>query len=317
MKISFLKALRGDCIHIESDGHHVIIDVGLKESNAFANIVRELREKNARIDLLVISHYDSDHIGGMLDNNINIWNMVEQIWFNAPESALEKDMKNNRLSLTMGKELQEILKSRNIKWRQDLIPNTAFRICKNWSLKVLYGGKKTKPSLRGEMMSQVKSDWNAQFSELVKYLDDMAVDTSHVNASSIVLLLTDGKRKILLPGDSTPAVLSKALDDYRQNDIIDFDLIKLPHHGSYKNITKELLSKFRCADYVISTDGRTYMHPNKKMLLKIFKWGESKEGIKWKFHFNYYDELFGKLNITQENMDTYNFDCDGQSTFEF
>lgn len=64
MKISFLKAHYGDSIHIEHKAHHVIIDGGPQcdELNA---IIKDIIDKQEVIDLLVITHYDEDHILGI------------------------------------------------------------------------------------------------------------------------------------------------------------------------------------------------------------------------------------------------------------
>ena len=96
-----------------------------------------------------------------------------------------------------------------------------------------------------------------------------------------------------------------------------FDLVKLPHHGSYKNITQDILSKIECSEYVVSTDGAKFCHPNKKMMMKIIKWGKMKEESVLKFHLNYYNDLIKKMNISESDCKSYNFECDGKRTFEF
>ena len=67
------------------------------------------------------------------------------------------------------------------------------------------------------------------------YLDDDAQDSSKTNAQSAIIVGHINGMNILLPGDAIPKKLSSALDFYRKGKIAKFDLIKLPHHGSYKN----------------------------------------------------------------------------------
>lgn len=167
------------------------------------------------------------------------------------------------------------------------------------------------------MMGNEKVDWDSSLRELEWYLDDDVTDSSKTNSQSIILVLHYKDSSILLPGDAIPEKLLNALDEYRKEEIARFVLVKLPHHGSYKNITKEILDKIECSDYVVSTNGERYFHPNKKMMIKIFKWGKFIEGKKLTFHLNYYDDLYKKMNITEAEKRHYNFECDGQRIFEF
>ena len=143
------------------------------------------------------------------------------------------------------------------------------------------------------------------------------LDNSKTNAQSAIIIARCNGKKILLPGDSTPDKLSKALDNYRKGEVLKFDLVKLPHHGSYKSITKDILEKFECLDYVVSTNGKQFNHPNKKMILKVVSWGKRKGDENIFFHLNYYDDLYKKMKITKEEEYQYKFECDGKSTFEF
>ncbi len=114
-----------------------------------------------------------------------------------------------------------------------------------------------------------------------------------------------------------PEKLSNALDKFGKGNVTHFDLVKLPHHGSYKNITKEILGKIECSDYVVSTDGSVHFHPDKKMMLKIIKWGRRESDKELIFHLNYYDALSKQLNISEVEKHQFDFNYDGKRTFEF
>ncbi len=76
--IDFLKAYNGDAIHISYDSKNIIIDTGIgatysskrgnqpKQYGELKKIIDKLKEKKEKIDLLVITHWDDDHIGGIL-----------------------------------------------------------------------------------------------------------------------------------------------------------------------------------------------------------------------------------------------------------
>jgi len=63
MKISFLKVGRADAIIIEKDKEVMVIDTG--EEDDGEEIVDFIQKENIeKIDYLIITHFDSDHIGG-------------------------------------------------------------------------------------------------------------------------------------------------------------------------------------------------------------------------------------------------------------
>ncbi len=63
LKITVLKVGRADAILIEKDRHVMVIDTG--EEDDGEKIVEYLRKENIeKIDCLIISHYDKDHVGG-------------------------------------------------------------------------------------------------------------------------------------------------------------------------------------------------------------------------------------------------------------
>lgn len=63
MEVTVLKTGKSDCTVIESQDKTVLIDTANRDSAR--KITRYLKEKNIdTIDLLIISHFDKDHIGG-------------------------------------------------------------------------------------------------------------------------------------------------------------------------------------------------------------------------------------------------------------
>jgi len=86
------------------------------------------------------------------------------------------------------------------------------------------------------------------------------LDRSVFNLSSIVVLARSGERTMLLTGDA------------RSDDIVDglsaaglladggpplaVDVLKLPHHGSFRNVDASFFERVRARHYVISANGR-------------------------------------------------------------
>ena len=317
-KISFLQAGNGDCIHIESEGHHVIIDSG-EVCHQLISVVDGIQKAKEKIDLLVITHYDSDHIKAIISilERLKVEErkkLIKKVWFNATKVGFYGN--EQQLSAQDATKFSGLLIDSEVKWVSELKAGMSEKICDNLTLELIDGGEIYKPTGEGKLLGNEKKDWETSFEELEKYLDDDVVDTSKTNAQSAIIVAHIHGKSILLPGDATPGKLSKALDVYGKGEMMPFDMVKLPHHGSYKNITQEVLGKIECSDYIISTNGVKYYHPNKKMMVKVFNWGKRIEGRQLIFHLNYYDELFKQLNISESDKNRYNFECDGRREFE-
>ena len=259
MKISFLKAHYGDSIHIEHKAHHVIIDGGPQcdELNA---IIKDIIDKQEVIDLLVITHYDEDHILGIykilkeLSCSVSLKDVVKAVWFNATKLGLNGN--NHYLSAQQAVGMAELLVKNDINWISLLKKKTKYNLDDTVWIEVLYGGEVYTPQPEGQFLSSERCDWMTSFKELEPFINDDVPDDSPTNSQSIILVLHDGERQILLSGDATPGKLYDALCQYiHDGNSNHFDLIKLPHHGSYRNITKEILNLVVCNDYIVSTNG--------------------------------------------------------------
>jgi len=90
------------------------------------------------------------------------------------------------------------------------------------------------------------------------YVAAMA-DRSIPNLSSIMLLAESQGKKVLLTGDGRGDHLLQGLE---QADLLDpegnlhVDVLKLPHHGSDRNVTKKFFKSVTADKYVISANGK-------------------------------------------------------------
>jgi hypothetical protein len=84
------------------------------------------------------------------------------------------------------------------------------------------------------------------------------VDESVFNLSSIAVLAEAGKKTMLLTGDSRGDDIMKALQSsgMLKSGSIHVDLLKLPHHGSDRNVATEFFRTVTADHYVCSADGR-------------------------------------------------------------
>jgi hypothetical protein len=123
-------------------------------------------------------------------------------------------------------------------------------------------------------------------------------DTSPFNLSSIVCLIEMKKKRILLTGDGRS---SDILEGLKMNKLLDskgkmhVDVIKIPHHGSVRNMEADFLERVTADHYVISADGN-HDNPDKK-LLDLF-------GDKVKKGTVYFTNRSGMKNLKQK-MDAF------------
>ncbi len=66
IRVIFLDVGKGDCILISKGGTHVLIDTGYADTAA--DVIAAIREAGAdRLDAVILTHYDKDHVGGAKD----------------------------------------------------------------------------------------------------------------------------------------------------------------------------------------------------------------------------------------------------------
>ncbi len=64
LNVSFIDVGKGDCILMQSGNTNVFIDTGYEDTAG--NVLSYLRSRKVgRVDAMIITHYDSDHIGGI------------------------------------------------------------------------------------------------------------------------------------------------------------------------------------------------------------------------------------------------------------
>jgi hypothetical protein len=105
-----------------------------------------------------------------------------------------------------------------------------------------------------------------------------STDDSVTNGSSLSLLAEYEGHSLLLTGDAFADDLADNLVKLQQerglgNSKLPITALKLPHHGSARNINEKLLSSIQCGYYLISTNGAgRQRHPDQQALLSILKY---------------------------------------------
>lgn len=101
-------------------------------------------------------------------------------------------------------------------------------------------------------------------------------DTTVANGSSIAFIVEWGPYRLLLGGDAHPGLLTANLRRLAAEDGTDrvrCDAVKLPHHGSRSNVTIGLVGTIACTDWIVSSNGARFDHPDDEAIARIIAAG--------------------------------------------
>ncbi len=110
-------------------------------------------------------------------------------------------------------------------------------------------------------------------------------DQAKPNGSSIALLAEYDGRRVLLAGDAHAPVLVDALLRLPANTDgrLPLDAVKMSHHGSRGNTSVDLVRAVKCSNWLVSTNGKQFKHPDRESIARVIREGGSGVSL----HFNY------------------------------
>ncbi len=294
--IEVLPATYGDAIWIECarDGRpwRMVVDGGPPEAaGALAARVDALPPGERTIDVVVVSHIDSDHIGGMLPLLERDDLDIGDVWFNALPQLPEAGERHTR-SVAEGEDLVELLsgvtraqplpwnrvvgrgpgrdrrrshvsRARADRWAADHTSVADAEAAGRPSPHVGPGADAA-PS-RGAGGDRTASPEPSRSAICSPGGHEDVNDTSVPNGSSIAFLLEHRGASCLFGADAFPTVLGGALwalANARGGRRLAVDAVKLPHHGSQKNVGAKLLTLLSAKHFLISTNGERFGHPD-------------------------------------------------------
>jgi beta-lactamase superfamily II metal-dependent hydrolase len=89
-------------------------------------------------------------------------------------------------------------------------------------------------------------------------------DNSYSNYLSVIMEFQYAGKKYLFTGDAWSEQILMSIESEK------YEMVKLPHHGSARNISEDWKDKIACKNFMICTDGNG--HPDKQTLAKLLKW---------------------------------------------
>jgi hypothetical protein len=251
--------------------------------------------------LLIVTHIDADHIEGIIcllqDDELNCefgdiwfndWNHLEPLRIGEPIVSL---------GAAQGEFLGALLADRDLPWNKafggnavvippdpDSLPvvdlkdgvqltlvsptiDALIELREEWTDAIEGAG--FTPGNRDEALQQFADKaWSRLPTSVLGDEDDRrTLDHSEANGSSIAVILEYADIRLLLSGDAWPHILRPALErwcDEKEEapERVELTAFKIPHHGSKKNVTPQLMEIIDCPTYMISTSGARFDHPD-------------------------------------------------------
>jgi len=263
--------------------------------------LRDERGGELTIENLMVSHIDNDHVRGVLDfaqaldedDGLRSGFKVKTLWLDSFEDTVgdgspitaEADAVPAGVG---GGELEAVIASVNEgRSLRDLAKKLDWPLNKGFDelviapddagVKIELGPLRlTVVGPRATELEELRKEWAKEVEKLAKKKKSPAeaaeyLDESVYNLSSIVCLAElDGKR-MLLTGDARGDKILLGLEAaglLSKDKPLEVDLLKMPHHGSSRNIDKDFFERIKAKELVISADGK-HQNPDLETLQMI------------------------------------------------
>ena len=237
IKIYFVDVGQGDCTLIQTSGRkNVLIDGGGSEFGSFdvgkSTLLPYLLDRGiTKIDYMMISHFDSDHIGGLfyIMENLRVDNIIISKQGESSENL---------------KKFIEILQS-NIR-----------------------GSKNKTNIILVKKGDNIKID-NSSYFEIL-FPEEELINDNILNNNSIVAKFVSNNFKMLFTGDIEEIAENRLCELYKSTNKLQADIIKVAHHGSKTSSTLNFLELVKPKIALIGVgENNNFGHPNDAVLKRI------------------------------------------------
>lgn len=271
----------GDLVNGKRQQTVIVVDGGYKDT-WLKTLKPHLRnyynceyDGKLHIDIVILSHPDQDHVSGLVEMAKDPEVEIDQVWMHKPweelttswfkDGRITKESLKERLgdAFDKAKELADISWTRNVK----LLDVGPIPI-KNGALITILGPSKEfyktcianceKTPNQAEKVDDLaqtqgtngKIEFEPYLRGLIKWYDDKE-NTSPINESSLIILFQYEETKVLLTGDAGKNGLSQAIIYASEKGIRlnNCTIVKMPHHGSRKNINPKILDALKGSKY--------------------------------------------------------------------
>ena len=281
IEVILADAGKGDCVAIKFTGdsgmrHGVIFDSGpTSAARAFEDTVDLIKRECGQVDMVCITHQDEDHLGGLLRylQHGRRSGAIREVWMNHDTAQNPvPSQEDGLLSAAQRKTIYQRAAEAGVPVSTHIVVGKT-RHLDGATITVIAPTEASRTAglvspLRAEPAGLAsRRDWHCKTSELSR-APLPASDRSPSNTSSIVVVFELGGLRALLTGDAPAEAFVPCLSAFGKP--ARFDLVKLPHHGSARNICESWTERISCNDYVICSDGTR--HPDKQTVAKLASW---------------------------------------------
>ncbi len=316
VNIEVLPAREGDCIFItvetEDSPFTIMIDSGVKTAYQFRDRkqrfkdgplkvkINELREMHQKIDLLILTHVDEDHLGGIVEwiaKDETALDMIGTILMNNGDQIPVPDYSSLLHSIPKGRNLDKLLRDAHKAVVNQIVKGKVFDV-PHGKITILTPTVTSHNVIaekwNGAVLHKTPADYGKPIKALLEY-NFTEKDESKTNNSSISFVLEIDGRKDLFLGDADIDEVCLSLDElgYSNEHPLCCKTVKLSHHGSRKNFSSRLLELVKAEVFIFSTNGDYYGHPDKEVFAQII------DKTCAKVYFNYKDR-FEKILCEQD-----------------
>ena len=294
IRIEALPARLGDCLLVEclrpgDSTWRMLLDGGPSDTWPLLQArLGRLPTDSHQIDVAVVTHVDSDHIGGFLPFvQSDFVHDVRDFWFNGRQHLTGVHTKSIDQGETLGSVLTGADGGHELPWNHAFDAGAVATTGEDLvEVNVPSGGPHiTVLSPDKQRLAALAKKWSACLKQARRgsreiggpdhpkrlgALEKLAAqrspaDDSVPNGSSIGLLVEHRGASVVLSGDGYGGVLAAGLTAVatkRGLDVLPVDAFKLPHHGSRGNVLETMLAAAPARHYVFSSNGDTFHHPD-------------------------------------------------------
>lgn len=305
LRIELMPAERGDCLWVTwgdrgGPQHVMLIDGG--PSQSIETLVPELERRlvalgpgDDRVELLVQTHIDADHIQGLvslLSQPMRV-KLFRDVWFNGLRHV------SDILGVGDAEVLTSALTQYPERWNAAfggaavVVPDAPAPL----PVVDLAGGMRlTLLAPTPAALAALAPEWQKWVDQARRVptvpkrwrRDDVlggfdpdawahvpdSEDRSKPNSAGIAFVAEHGRRRVAFLADVPPrfvlAAFRRAPEHWRGKDgRIRLDAVKVSHHGSRGNTSRRLCDAVACSRWLFSTDGTRFGHPHPETLGRI------------------------------------------------
>jgi len=311
IRIEMLPARLGDCLLVEclpADGGppwRMLVDGGPPDTwkATLRPRLERLAGDRSRLDLVIVTHIDSDHIGGMIpffrEKALGI--EIGDVWFNGhvhlPAPGATREMRSPAQGEQFTAELLGEDDAPAFPWNDAFGCGPVETPDEGAFIEVptaIGSPRLTLLSPTPKRLAILEPGWSTWLDRARGIGDEgdeppppppppltdlralaaapSSVDPSKPNGSSIAVLVEHRGASCLLGADAFGSVLGGALIAlavHRGVSRLPVDAVKLPHHGSRNNISNGLMQTVTARHWLVSSNGDRFGHPDDIALARV------------------------------------------------